>query len=193
MFETSIYRGPVAQVDEPHDRRLVILSSILVLHVLLLRSSGTGIQRRRKKFLKRTNADPTQAGSGPENNSDSEKIALIALLSELPSNKNKALQEPTKASAQVELEGSFDMTTSSLQTEQESTSSNCDLKATRDALTFHWFQEPENWGDLCPPQEEVNKKDIAERHAKLYSSLERRKEKRGPKRQKRTFSKRGAE
>jgi len=61
------------------------------------------------------------------------------------------------------------MTTSSFNTEQESTSSNCDLKGTRDALTFHWFQEPEKWDDLCPPQEEANKKDMAERHAKLYS------------------------
>jgi hypothetical protein len=73
---------------------------------------------------------------------------LIALLSDLPSKKNKALQEPTKASAHVELEGSLDMTTSSFKTEQESTRSNCDLKGTRDALTFHWFQEPENWDDF---------------------------------------------
>jgi hypothetical protein len=55
-------------------RRLVILSSILVLDVLLLRSSETGIQRRRKKFFAETNADPRQAGFGPENNSDSKKL-----------------------------------------------------------------------------------------------------------------------
>jgi len=94
-----------------------------------------------KKFFAETNADPKQAGSGPENDSDSEKVALIAPLSELPSKNNKALQEPTKTCAEVELEGFLDMTTSSLKTEQESTSSNCDLKGTRDAQTFLWFQE----------------------------------------------------
>jgi hypothetical protein len=47
------------------------------------------------------------------------------------------------------------------------------LKGTRDALTFNWFQEPENWDDLCPPQEEGNNRDMAERHAKLYSSFVR--------------------
>jgi hypothetical protein len=126
-----------------------------------------------KKVFGETNADPKQAGSGPENNSDSEKIAMIALLSELLSKKNKALQKPTKASAQVELEGSLDITTSPFKTGQESTSSNCDLKGAWDAQTFHCFQESENWDDLCPPQEEANNKDMAERHAKLYSSFVR--------------------
>jgi len=41
------------------------------------------------------------------NNSDSDKIALIASLSELPSKKNKAYQEPTIASAEVEQELRF--------------------------------------------------------------------------------------
>jgi len=89
---------------------------------------------------------------------------MIAPLSELPSKKNKMLQEPNKASTQVELEGSLDMTTIFFKTEQESTSSNCDVKGTRDAQTFHWFQKSENWDDLCPPQEEANKKDMVERH-----------------------------
>jgi hypothetical protein len=47
------------------------------------------------------------------------------------------------------------------------------LNGTRDAQTFLWFQEPENWNDLCPPQEEAKKKDMAERHGKLYSSFVR--------------------
>jgi hypothetical protein len=96
------------------------------------------------------------------------EIALIALLSELPSKKNKPLQEATKASAQVELEGSFDMTTSCFKTE-ESTSSDCDWKRTRDAQTFFWFEEPENWDDICPPQEKANKRDMQ----KLKSSFVR--------------------
>jgi len=83
------------------------------------------------------------------------------------------LQEPTKASAQVELEGSLEISTSSVKTEQESTSSNCDLKGTRDTQTFHWFHEPQNWDNLCPPQEVANKKDMAVRHTKLYSSFVR--------------------
>jgi hypothetical protein len=92
---------------------------------------------------------------------------LIALLTELPSKKNKPLQEPTKASAQVELEGSLVMTTSSFKTE-ESMSSNCDWKGTRDAQTFFWFQEPENWDDLYPPQEKANNKDMQSFIQALY-------------------------
>ena len=131
MSEHWALSWSVAEVDEPHDSQ----TRDPELHSRFGNSFGEIVRNRNskktKKFFAETNAGPEQAGSGPENNSDSENIALIALLSELPSNKNKALQEPTKASAQVELEGSFDMTTSSLETEQESTSSNCDLKATR--------------------------------------------------------------
>jgi len=151
-------------------RGLVILSSIFSGHcfaeIARIRNS-----RKTKTLFAETNADPKQAGSSPEN--DSEKIALIVLLSELPSKKNKVLQEPTKASAQVELEGSLEISTSSVKTEQESTSSNCDLKGTRDTQTFHWFHEPQNWDNLCPPQEVANKKDMAVRHTKLYSSFVR--------------------
>jgi hypothetical protein len=68
----------------------------------------------------------------------------------------------------VEEKGSLDMTTRSFKTEQESTSSNCDLKGTRDALNFHWFQEPENWDDLCPPREDANKKDMENFIQALY-------------------------
>jgi hypothetical protein len=56
--------------------------------------------------------------------------------------------------------------------EQESTSSNRDLEGLREAKTFRWFEETENWDDLCPAQEEANKEDMAERHANLYSSSE---------------------
>ena len=85
ISETGDYRGRVAQVDKAH-----------------------GPQTRDPEFDSRSErsfAERKRAGLGPEKNSDSEKITLIALLSELPSKKNKALQEPTKASTQMELEG----------------------------------------------------------------------------------------
>ena len=101
-------------------RWLVILSSIFsrrsFAEIVRIRNS-----KKTKKRFAETNADPKLAGSGPEN--DSEKIALIVHLFESPSKKKKVLQEPKKASAQVELEGSLDMTTSSVKTEHESTSS----------------------------------------------------------------------
>ena len=99
----------------------MILSSIFsrrsFAEIVRIRNS-----KKTKKRFAETNADPKLAGSGPEN--DSEKIASIVHLFESPSKKKKVLQEPKKASAQVELEGcSLDMTTSSVKTEQESTSS----------------------------------------------------------------------
>jgi hypothetical protein len=182
MSEHWALSWSVAEVDEPHDSQ----TRDPELHSRFGNSFGEIVRNRNskktKKFFAETNAGPEQAGSGPENNSDSENIALIALLSELPSKKDKALQEPTKASAQVEVEDSLDMTTSSFKTEQESTSSNCDFKGTRDALTLHWFQQPESWDDLCPAQEEDNKKDMYSFIQALYDyrnskGLERRKRK----------------
>jgi hypothetical protein len=38
--------------------------------------------KKTKKVFPESNADPKQAGFGPEKNSDSQRIALIALLSE---------------------------------------------------------------------------------------------------------------
>jgi hypothetical protein len=92
--------------------------------------------KKKKILFGESNADLNQAGTGSENNSDSLKIALIAPPSELPSKKNKALSEPRKASAEVELQRSPGMTTSPLKVDQERTSLNLDLKGTREAQTF---------------------------------------------------------
>ena len=65
---------------------------------------------KKKKLSVATDADLNQADDGSEKNSDSEKMALIALLSELPSKKDKGVEEPTKSFAEVELEGLLDTT-----------------------------------------------------------------------------------
>ena len=116
---------------------LVILSSILAL-----------------ELFAETSADLNQVGTGSENNSNSEKIAFVALPSQLTSTKNKRLKESTKASTEVELERSLDMTTSSLKAEQESKSPNRDLKGAREDQTFRWFEECANSDDLCSAQED---------------------------------------
>jgi hypothetical protein len=60
--------------------------------------------KKNKKLFAQSNADPNQGGSGSDNNLDSEKIALITPTSQLPAHDNKAPQDPTKASAEVQLE-----------------------------------------------------------------------------------------
>ena len=69
----------------------------------------------------------------------------------------------------MELEVSLDMITTYLEAEEEDTISNLDWVGTREVQTFRWFQEPENWDDLCIARGEANKEDMAEKHAKLYS------------------------
>jgi hypothetical protein len=74
MSETCSYCGPVAQVDEPHDPQtrdpeFVSQSERSFADIVKNRNS-----KKTKKVFEETNADPKQAGSGPEKNSDSEKM-----------------------------------------------------------------------------------------------------------------------
>jgi hypothetical protein len=83
MSEADNYRGTVAQVDEPHDPQtrdpeFDSRSGLSFDEIFRNRS-----QRRRRKFLQKLMLIRTKQCVGPENNSDSEKIAFIALLSEL--------------------------------------------------------------------------------------------------------------
>jgi hypothetical protein len=65
-----------------------------------------------------TSADLNQVYSGSQSKSQTGTITFIGRPSELPSQKNKALQEHRKAAAEVETECSLDVTTSFSKGEQ---------------------------------------------------------------------------
>ena len=45
------------------------------------------------------------------------------------------------------------------------------LDWTKEALTFKWYEEPEDWDRLCPADEDADMDDMKTRYRELYSSL----------------------
>jgi hypothetical protein len=46
-----------------------------------------------------------------------------------------------------------------------------DLERTKEALTFKWYEEPEEWDRLCPGEDVADMADMETRHRELYLSF----------------------
>jgi hypothetical protein len=90
----------------------LVASSTLVVDAFFLKSFRINNLNKRKTVLTETNAALNRAYSDSENKSQIGNITFIARLSELPSQRNIALQEHTKAAAEVKTECSFDVSIS---------------------------------------------------------------------------------
>jgi hypothetical protein len=46
-----------------------------------------------------------------------------------------------------------------------------ELECTKEALTFKWYEEPEDWDRLCPADDDADMDDMKTRHRELYLSI----------------------
>ena len=45
------------------------------------------------------------------------------------------------------------------------------MERTKEALTFKWYEEPEEWDRLCPGEDVADMEDMKTRHRELYLSF----------------------
>jgi hypothetical protein len=45
------------------------------------------------------------------------------------------------------------------------------LDWTKEALTFKWYKEPEDWDRLCPAEDDADMEDMKKRYRELYLSF----------------------
>jgi hypothetical protein len=54
---------------------------------------------------------------------------------------------------------------------EQAPSNDIELEWTKEALTFKWYEKPEDWNRLCPADDNPDMDDMNTRHRELYSSF----------------------